>query len=293
MTNHRTGEHSIAVLALLAGAAMWGVVWYPMRLLEAAGLSGLWLTLLIYVAAWAAGLIWAASQQRTTQWLLPAWLRLWLLALAAGWTNVAFVLAVLDGNVMRVLLLFYLSPVWAVLLGWLALREHISRVSWAMLSLAMAGALLMLWNPEIGAPWPHSPSDWFALSSGMAFAISNMMVRKTHDIVLAEKVSISWQGVILVTLLLMLSEQAPVPALQMAQLGGVAALGVFGIAVMTTLVQYGVTHMPVHRSAVILLFELVAGAVSQQLLTDEIMTVREWCGGALIIAAAWVSARCR
>ena len=32
---------------------------------------------------------------------------------------------------------------------------------------------------------------------------------------------------------------------------GAALLGVFGILLMTTLVQYGVTHMPVHRSAVI------------------------------------------
>ncbi len=32
---------------------------------------------------------------------------------------------------------------------------------------------------------------------------------------------------------------------------GAVLLGIFGILLMTTLVQYGVTHMPVHRSAVI------------------------------------------
>ena len=60
---------------------------------------------------------------------------------------------------------------------------------------------------------------------------------------------------------------------------------------MTVLVQYGVSYMPVHRSAVILLFELVAGAVSQQLLTDEILSQREWIGGAIIVTAAYLSAR--
>ena len=35
----------------------------------------------------------------------------------------------------------------------------------------------------------------------------------------------------------------------------------------------------------------VAGAVSQQLLTDEIVTVREWVGGALIVIGAYLSAR--
>jgi drug/metabolite transporter (DMT)-like permease len=60
---------------------------------------------------------------------------------------------------------------------------------------------------------------------------------------------------------------------------------------MTVLVQYGVTHLPVHRSAVLALIELVAGAVSQQLLTDEAVSAHEWLGGALILVGAYLSAR--
>jgi drug/metabolite transporter (DMT)-like permease len=41
---------------------------------------------------------------------------------------------------------------------------------------------------------------------------------------------------------------------------------------------------------VILLFELVAGAVSSLLLTDEVIVLREWLGGGLIILAAYVAA---
>ena len=70
-----------------------------------------------------------------------------------------------------------------------------------------------------------------------------------------------------------------------------AALGWFGIVIMTLATQYGVTHMPVHRSAVIMLFELVAGAVSAGLLTEEVVHPLEWLGGALIIAAAYWAAR--
>ena len=60
---------------------------------------------------------------------------------------------------------------------------------------------------------------------------------------------------------------------------------------MTFTVQYGVTKLPVYRSAVILLFELVAGAVSSQLLTDEVMELNEWIGGGFIVLAAYLSAR--
>jgi drug/metabolite transporter (DMT)-like permease len=59
----------------------------------------------------------------------------------------------------------------------------------------------------------------------------------------------------------------------------------------TLLVQYGVTHLPVHRSAVLTFIELVAGAISQQLLTDEIVAVYEWVGGALIVVGAYLAAR--
>jgi len=68
-------------------------------------------------------------------------------------------------------------------------------------------------------------------------------------------------------------------------------LGAGGFLVMTLTVQYGVTRMPVHRSAVILLFELVVGAVSSQLLTEETVLPREWLGGGMIVTAAWLAAR--
>jgi drug/metabolite transporter (DMT)-like permease len=85
--------------------------------------------------------------------------------------------------------------------------------------------------------------------------------------------------------------QLETPHLTHGIFAGAVGLGLFGILVMTVLVQYGVTHLPVHRSAVLALIELVAGALSQQLLTDEIVSLREWAGGALILVGAYLSAR--
>ncbi|NIO43359.1 MAG: EamA family transporter [Burkholderiales bacterium] len=276
------------VLALLLGASLWGVVWYPLRLLEAQGFYPVWLTFTTYAAATLIGLALMTAQPhsfRTHAWTLLA------LALAGGCTNIAFVLAVLDGNVMRVLLLFYLSPLWAVVLGWLLLKEPISWRSVSILALAMAGAISMLWDPSLGMPWPRDQADWLAIGSGFAFAVSNVIVRGAQEVSIAYKVVSTWLGVVVLAAILIALLRVPVPDVTVPVTVAALVLGALGISVMTVLVQYGVTRIPIHRSAVILLFELVAGALSQQLLTDEVMTFVEWFGGGLIVLAAYLSAK--
>ncbi|MDO8705684.1 MAG: DMT family transporter [Sulfuricaulis sp.] len=281
-------------LAMMIGASLWGVIWYPMRLLEAGGLGGIWLTLTLY------GTALIASLPRTARAIpefarSPGWLA--LLMLAAGWTNIAFVEAVLEGNILRVLLLFYLSPLWATLMGWLFLHERITRTGFASLVIAMSGALLMLWNPILGAPWPQGKADWMALTAGFAFALSNVVTRKLQDVSIEAKVLSVWSGVMIVGVPMIVigfvidPDSIRMPHPSGSILVSAVALGLFGILLMTLLVQYGVTHMPVHRSAVLALIELVAGAIAQQLLTDEVVTLREWVGGGLIVVGAYLSAR--
>ena len=272
----------------MLGASLWGVVWYPLRLLEAQGFYPVWLTLTSYVAAALIGLVLVTPQLRG----FMAHTRILLaLALAGGCTNVAFVLAVLDGNVMRVLLLFYLSPLWAVVLGWLFLKEPVSWQSLLVLALAMAGAISMLWEPTLGLPWPRDQADWLAIGAGFAFAVSNVIVRGAQEVSIAEKVMSTCLGVAVLAAILIALFRVPVPEVTVPVTMAALALGAVGISVMTVLVQYGVTRIPIHRSAVILLFELVAGALSQQLLTDETMTLVEWFGGGLIVFAAYLSAK--
>lgn len=281
-------RHLYPVLAMLLGAGMWGIIWYPMRLLEQGGLNGLWLSFLLYAAALVLSLprTWRSAAEFANH---PG--QIAILVLSGGWTNVAFILAVLEGNVLRTLLLFYLSPLWSTLLGWLFLHEKISRTALLSLALAMFGAVVMLWNSEQGLPWPEGRADWLALSAGMAFSISNAMTRKAQQVSVAAKVMCVWIGVVAIALVMVAAMGTPMPRIELSIFAGAVALGVGGILVMTVLVQYAVTHIPVHHSAVLALIELVAGAISQQLLTDEIVSVREWIGGFLIVLGAYLTAR--
>ncbi len=282
-SNHRF----LPIASLLLAASLWGLVWYPLRLLDAHGIGGLWASLTSYGAALALGGVWlrrSGAAWRASPLLMA------LMALAVGWCNVSFVLAVIDGNVVRVLLLFYLSPLWALILGWLLLGEHPGRQGLVVFTLAIAGAVTMLWDPQIGLPWPRDRADWLAASSGMAFAFSNVLVRKLHAVTVRDKAAADWLGVVLVAAVWILLSGEPVPQAQPGAWTGALLLGWLGFSIMTVSVIYGVTHMPVHRSAVILLFELVVGALSAMLLTDERVLMQEWLGGLLIVLAGYLAA---
>ncbi|HRD91034.1 MAG TPA: EamA family transporter, partial [Accumulibacter sp.] len=114
-------DNRAAVAALLAGALIWGLIWYPYRILRDGGIDGVAASTASYALAFALGLIcWRRRRRR----IAPSWTLLWL-ALAAGTCNLGYVLATLDGEVMRVLLLFYLAPLWTVLLSRLLLDERL------------------------------------------------------------------------------------------------------------------------------------------------------------------------
>ncbi len=278
----------LPVLSLLFSATLWGLVWYPLRLLEEQGLAGVWSAMISYgailgVFSW----VLLRDRQSLAENIVP----LILMGLSAGWCNVAFIMAVLDGHVVRVLLLFYLSPFWAVCLGWFMLGERLDGKSMLVFAVAVTGAVIMLWNEAVGVPWPRDEADWLAVSSGFAFALSNVYVRRTQNVSVLLKSTASWLGVVVVASGWIAISQLGFPDTGGGVVFAAVVLGLCGFLVMTLSVLYGVSRMPVHRSAVILLFELVIGAVSALLLTDEVVLLREWIGGAMIVSAAYLAAR--
>ena len=94
----------LAVGGLVFNAFTWGVSWWPFRQLGEHGLHALWLTGFIYALAVAVLLL---ARPGALADLLQR-RRLWWLVLAAGATNACFIWAVSIGDVVRVVLLFYL-----------------------------------------------------------------------------------------------------------------------------------------------------------------------------------------
>lgn len=275
-------------LCLLFAATLWGIFWYPLRLFESAGMPAIWVTLVAFSTAFVVGLIATYKQRR--QYLVHP-LKLVLIALTTGWSNAAFLVAVVDGNAIRVILLFYLSPIWTVIMGYFILKEKISLQAMMVFALAFLGAVVMLWNPDAGFPWPQGSPDWLALSAGFTFAWSNVLIRSIQDINISIKTTASWSGGIIIAGLWILLTGGQLPEIPALTWYYSMMLGFFGIVFMTMAVQYGVTHMPVYRSAIILIFEILVTTVTVYWWAGENMTMIEWIGGGMVAISAWLIAR--
>jgi drug/metabolite transporter (DMT)-like permease len=274
------------VAALLFNALVWGVSWWPFRQLDALGLHSLWATAQAYVLASALVVAW-----RPTAWReavsSPG---LWLLALASGITNAAFNWGVTVGEVVRVVLLFYLMPVWAALLARLLLREPLSAAVLVRVAMALAGAAIVL-SPGNGT-WagPLALADWLGLVGGFGFALTNVILRREAarpDAARALAMFVGAVGVAggLAVVLAGAGTVAAPPAPAPAWVIGTAALALALLAGNLAL-QYGAARLPAAATAVILLTEVLFATLSAVWLGDEVLTARKLAGGALIIGAA-------
>ncbi|KMZ13820.1 putative transmembrane protein [Candidatus Burkholderia humilis] len=211
----------------------------------------------------------------------------WLL----GVTSIGFVWGTIHGQVMRVLLLFYLTPVWTAVFAHFILRDRLTLADAALLLLSLAGAVTMLWSPALGMPLPASLAEWVGLMGSMGFAMSNVLVVKiTRELPQMKseiRTAVIFGGAAIVASLVSLFEPMPAPPTS-AQLGRVAlivlALGVV-LAVNNMIVQIGLARVPANRASIIMLFELVVTALSSWHFAGEVPGAREWAGGACILSA--------
>jgi drug/metabolite transporter (DMT)-like permease len=289
MPRIRLQSGTLAVIALVANAFVWGVSWWPFRQLQSHGLHPLWSTALLYVLIFALMLVLRPSSWRG----MAAHPVLWALVLAAGLTNVGFNWAVTVGDVVRVVLLFYLMPAWSVLVAWLLLGEKPTLASLLRLGLAMVGVLIVLKTPEAAWPVPQSLPDWLALMGGLCFAITNVLLRKTADTPAeARMLAMFGGGAALATTaaLLGMSQQiVPPPALAMAGIPMLIGL-CMAFLISNLALQYGAARLKASTTALVMLTEILFASGSAALLDAAEFSPRLWLGGGLIVLAALLAA---
>ncbi|MFZ9550480.1 MAG: EamA family transporter [Hylemonella sp.] len=275
---------ALPAAALVFNALVWGLSWWPLRELQAQGLHPLWSTALIYLLALPL-LLWRLDG---SDWRRQP--MLWGLALAAGLTNVGFNWAVTVGDVVRVVLLFYLMPVWATLLAWPMLGERPSPAALARLGLALLGVSLVLKTPDSDWPLPASLADGLAIAGGACFALTNILLRKLRQTAESARMLAMFGGGLATAVVAGLLGasvglvEAPVrpgaAALMLALLTGLALLlANWGL-------QYGAARLAAATTALVMLTEVVFASLSSVALGAAELNPQTLAGGLLILGVA-------
>jgi drug/metabolite transporter (DMT)-like permease len=222
---------------------------------------------------------------------------LWVLIAAAGTTNAAFNWAVSIGDVVRVVLLFYLMPLWAVLLARVLLQEAVTPRALLRVALGLSGAVIVLWPEQGAGAWTaaFSLSDALAVVGGFSFALNNIMVRREQQRSEAARAAAMFIGGALVAGVvgwaLAYTGSVPAPRWEAAGQWWPWALGLSAAFLVANLsLQYGASRLPAQRTAVIMLTEVLFASVSAVALGAGSLGPALLLGGACILASAWLAA---
>jgi drug/metabolite transporter (DMT)-like permease len=287
-----TQKSTFPRISLLIGAVIWGLLWYPYRLLEQVDINGPNAATITYFIALLLGLtVFRRSLRISYLFDDNPYLLFWI-GLLVGCTCMAYILGVIHGAIMRVLLLFYLAPLWTIIFSRLLLQEKLSLHGYWVISISLTGAATMLWQPGSNFPLPSSYGDWMGLAGGFVFALSNVLIRKDQGHSIQLKSLAVWLGVVVVGLSYSLFLPMPHTLTEISLDSWLLLLGTgLAVFILSLVIQYGLTHVPANQAIVILLSELVVAAVAAYFLTSETMILREWIGGAMIISASLFSSK--
>jgi drug/metabolite transporter (DMT)-like permease len=276
-----------AVSALLVGSLFWGLFWWPLKSLGMFGIHGS----IVQVYAFGLSVLLLLPFVRGDLAQLRGKIGLILLIAAfGGWATAALVSSLATGSVVRVMLLFYLAPVWTILAARIFLGEAFTRLRIIALAVALAGLAATLGGPEIFTT-PLSAMDLLALSSGLAFALSNVAIRIGHGLPDTVRAVAINGGCALISLGFLFWDEQPLKMLDATQIGILSALSLLWVVPGTLATFYGVARLDAGKAAILLLAELVVGVFSAVWIGGEHLSAQEMVGGILILTAAVIEAR--
>lgn len=280
--------HALPVVVLLGASTLWGLAWLPLKGIHGLGINGVALTFGTYLIL---SLLFTPAIMRQRRLINRGNLRtLLLIALFGGGANLAFAVALIYGEVVRVMMLFFLLPVWAVLGGRFFLKERVDMARWIGVGLALSGAVLILGGLNALGGMP-SWVDLLALAAGLLLALNNLVFRAARNEPMVIKIGAMFYGCVAISGLLLLSGVAPWPqAAGLTAWGAVALYAVAWLLLANLGAQYGVTHLEAGRAAIIMIIELVVSVVSATMIGHETMNGWEMFGGGLILIAALIEA---
>lgn len=274
-----------AKLACLYAGAVWGLFWIPLRALEEAGINGLWITVVYFLIP--------------TICLIPVVILRWqhvkeggvslqITTMLSGGALLLYSTSIVYTDVVRAILLFYLTPIWATILARIFLGDLITPSRVIAMVLAILGMLTIF---GLGArfPIPQNIGDWLGIGSGFLWAVAMVRIRmsESHSAIELTAGFFQWSLIFSSGAAFLL---APSQMPDIEQILPALPLLLIFTALLVLPGTYASLWGPKYLSPGIvgLLFmtEIIVGAISVALLAGEPFGIRELIGVLLIAGAS-------
>jgi drug/metabolite transporter (DMT)-like permease len=282
-------SEKLAVFAGLFAGMGFGIFWMPLRAIETAGLPALWAICLITLvpALCCLPVAWRQRDQFTRggRGMYGGA----LIGLAYALYSAAFFYT----EVIRAVLLFYLLPIWGFALARYILGESMTVSRWLAVLLGLGG-MLIIFSAEGGLPLPRNLGDWFALFSGMAWAVGSFFVLLDRpERPVFQMTSFFGVAAILSTTVIVIASVRGDVTLPDAEQFGAVLIWLVPLAALFLLpVGYATVFAParLNPGVVGLLFmvEVAVAAITAAIWAGEPIGAREWTGLVLVMAAGLI-----
>jgi drug/metabolite transporter (DMT)-like permease len=205
-----------------------------------------------------------------------------LLGLAGALGVVALTVALILLPLFEALVLFYLFPTFSALLSpWLT-RDRVPPGDWLCIGTACVGTALVLWSGKLGGgfQWGHFLALCAALCLGLTFTLTRRVSADNSPLtpffyICAAGIAVSIGPVLL---------QPTTLAIPTDGLPALAAVAVLATAAHLA-GNKALVYLPSPRVGVILMSEVIFGAIIGLLIFDEFLGMRTLLGGVLIIGS--------
>lgn len=287
MPKDRARSPFLPSAAVALCGSIWGGYWYPLRWLESIGVGGAWVSVIFFAVTALTPLPWMLKRSTWSGIAaqLPGGA---LLGIAFTFYTVSLVLT----DVIHAILLFYLTPMWSTLAGRVLFGERLTPTRLVAVALGLAGMILIL-GFENGLPLPSNRGDWLALASGMIWAAGTMrsFLRPSTGTVLPV-LAFSAGGLLTSLAVVLVAAMVHSPLATFSNAGAglpwaiVLALIVF--VPPNFLVLWAAQRLDSGRVGILLMTEVLAGAITAALFSGETFGIMEFTGTLLIVAAGLI-----
>ncbi len=275
-------------IAVAASAAIWGLFWIPVRHLNSVGISAAWTSLF---ALGLAGIVFLllfsvrCLKTRHLPWSVLA------TGLIGGGYFVLYTCSLVLTEVVKAILLIYLTPIWSIMLSKLMLNEKITPYRVISIFCGIAGVIVLLDILGGDLRWTKI-GDLMALAAGFLWSLATVRIRKSHEVPVWQQVGAFYIGGALIAALIIIF---PFQGLEkIPDFGALAdsvlwfAIFLFFFVAAVYMILWGTQRLSPTRVGLLSMTEVVFGVTSAAILAGETFGWTQVAGVILILSAAFI-----